>query len=106
MNWKTILIRLAVLIVVIAAGSGLYAVTINILIAAGIMPDQLNGAGFAYALTMQASFVMMGSALAGLVSIFIRQNWRYALLLAPVYAPTIFAVIFTILHRAPAPVLE
>lgn len=100
MNWKYILLRLAGVAVLFVAGILLYAVTVNILILFGLMPDSLHGQGFGYALTSQTIYVAMGTILISVAGIFIRQKWRNVLYLAPLYAPSVFAIIFTLLHRA------
>lgn len=100
MNLKTFLLRAAVLLIVIAGGFILYAGAFHGLVFLGLMPEQLGNQGFGYVLTYRTSFVFMGAILAGIISLFIRANWRLALLLSPLYAPSLFAVIFTLMHRA------
>lgn len=100
MNWKDILLRLAGVAVLFVAGILLYAVTANLLILMGLMPEALNGQGFGYALTAQTVYVAMGAVVVGIAGIFIRQKWRNALYLAPLYAPSVFAIVFTLIHRA------
>lgn len=99
MDLKTFFIRLAVLLVVIAGGSFLYVLTFHGLVLAGLMPEKLGQQGFGYALTYRTSFVFMAAILAGIVSLFIRQSWRLVLLLSPLYAPCLFAIVFTLLNK-------
>lgn len=105
MNWKTLLIRLGLLIVAVAAGMALLAVSINVMIFLQWLPEAINGIPAGYAILNKTSFVFMGAIVAGIVSIFLTANWRWVFLLAPLYAPTLFAIMYTLMNRAPV-VLE
>ncbi len=100
MDIKTFLTRFGILFIAVAAGLFLYAAIFHTMQALGWMPPEINGKGFGYVVTYNTSFVVMGSIVLGFFSIFIRQNWRYALLLCPLYAPGLFAIAFTLINRA------
>ncbi len=105
MNWKILLTRLALLVIMVAAGMMLLAVTVNGMILLQWLPDAINGIPAGRAILTKTSYVFMAAALAGIISIFLTPNWRWVLLLAPLYAPTLFAIVYTLMHRAPV-VLE
>ncbi|PZO84533.1 MAG: hypothetical protein DI626_08210 [Micavibrio aeruginosavorus] len=93
MNWKTILLRLAGLIVISFLGGTLFAVCVNAFVYFGAMPGNLpDGTGYGAYLTQNAAFVWMGAIAAGIISLFIRQSWRLAFYFAPLYAPSLYAV--------------
>ncbi len=94
MDWRTFLYRFMLFIITVVGGGFLFAVTTNILIKLGLMADGFD----ARQLAMQTTYIYMAATLAGFVSIFINQNWRKVLLLAPLYAPSLFAIIYTIMH--------
>lgn len=105
MNWKTLLIRLGLLIVAVAAGMALLAVSINFMVFLQWLPEAIDGIPAGYAILNKTSYIFMGAIFAGIISIFLAPNWRWVLLLAPLYAPTLFAITYTLMHRAPV-VLE
>jgi hypothetical protein len=96
MDWKTILIRLAGLLVICVGGSFLLALTVNLMIMMEMMPRELEGQGFGYAVLNRTSYIFMGSALIGLAGVFLKPRWRHIFYFSPLYAPTVFAVGFTI----------
>ncbi len=100
MDLKTFLFRLAVLVIVVAAGGFAYAITFHLLQGLGLMPEQIGQQGFGRALTYRTSFVYMAAIVAGILSLFIRDRWRYVLLLSPIYAPSLFAIVFTLMHQS------
>lgn len=99
MDWKNFFIRFAGLVGIAAGGLFLYAVVANILVLLHWMPDALNGQGFGYALTKNTLCVWAITILLGFLSLFVKENWRYVLYTSPLYAPCLFAVIFTLMHR-------
>lgn len=102
MDWKTLLFRLLLLLVAVAGGMLLLALTFYGLMFLNLLPAEMNGQGFGYALLYRCSFVIIGATVAGFAAIFIRPDWRNALLFAPLYAPTLFAIAFTLANQAPA----
>lgn len=99
MNWKTYLIRFAGLVVIAAAGSYLYAITFHALQGMGQIHVDMENKAFASILTIKTTYVWMASVIAGFISIFIKDNWRYVLYLSPLYAPPLFAAIFTLVQE-------
>lgn len=98
MNAKTLLIRFAILIGIALAAGPVYAITFNALVFFGAIPQELMDKAYGTTLTMQAAFVWMGAVTAGVISIFIKDDWRYILLFSPVYAPPLFAIIHTLMQ--------
>lgn len=99
MNIQTILLRLAGFIAIAIAGGFLCAITANILVALGLVPDMLGAQPFGKAMLTNAVFVWMGTILVSFISVFIKDNWRWVLYTAPLYAPSIFAIIFTLSNK-------
>ena len=106
MTSKIFLIRFVTFLLALGGGWATYLMMFHLLVAAGTMPDSLNGQAFGRALTYQTAFVFMGSAVVSFLSIFIMPRWRLALLLAPVYAMIVFPIAFTVMHRAPPAVTD
>ncbi len=96
MNWKHIFLRLAGLVVLFVAGIFLYALTVNLLIVINAMPVETTGEGFGILLTHRTIWVAMGMIPVGIAGIFIKQKWRTVLYTAPLYAPALFAIVYTL----------
>lgn len=94
MDWKTFLYRLMIFIIIVIMGGFLFAVTANLLIKFGLMPDGFDGR----LLAQKTTYIYMSATVIGFISIFIKQDWRNILLFAPLYAPSIFAIIYTVMH--------
>lgn len=89
--------------VVIVSGLGglAYAITANVMIAAGMLDSSAVGDAFGQEMTGKAAIVWMVAILAAIASVFIASRWRYVLLFAPLYAPSIFAVVFVAMNAVP-----
>lgn len=98
MNWKTFAIRFAGLIAIALAAGPLYALTLNLLILARQIPEDLIDKAYGNTLTMKCVYVWLVCLLAGFGSIFIKGSWRYILYFSPLYAPALFAVIYTLIQ--------
>ena len=98
MNWKTFAIRLAGLIVISLAMFPLYGLTMNILLFLELIPSDLIDKAAGSVITMKAMYVWIACLFLGFGSIFIKGDWRYILYLSPLYAPCVFAVIYTLLQ--------
>lgn len=99
MDWKKFLLSFAGFIVIGVTGGFLYAVLVNGMIYFKLMPESIGGQGFAYALTVLASRVWMGAIALSFISLFIKQNWRIVLYTAPLYAPSLFAIVYTVINQ-------
>ncbi len=94
MSWKILLLRFAGLIAFSICGGFLYAITVNLMLFANIMPEATDGE----ALTFKAATVWMVSICIGFIAIFIKPEWRWVFYLAPLYASSLFALIYTIIQ--------
>ncbi len=92
MNAKTFALRFIFLIVIAIAAGPVYAITVNAMVFFGIAP--YDGT----ALTMQAVYVWLGCLLIGFGSMFIKDDWRLTLYLSPLYAPSLYILVFTIMQ--------
>lgn len=96
MDIKTFSLRFLGLLVFAALGFVLYAITSNLLILLGLMPTEDGSEGFGQNMTRLAMLLYMLSLPIGIAGIFIKADWRWALYLCPLYAPSFFAVIYTL----------
>lgn len=92
-----IVLRILALVSVALLGGLVYAVTANVLIAAGTMPAEAVEAGFGREMTAKAVFVWMACVPAALLSFLIQSPVRYVLFFLPLYAPSLFAAVFVLL---------
>ena len=98
MNWKTFALRFTGLIVIALLAGPLYALTMNLLILAQQIPQELIDKAYGNTLTLKCVYVWLAGLLLGFGAIFIKQDWRYILYLSPLYAPSVFAVIYTVIQ--------
>ncbi len=95
MDWKTILYRLLVLVVVGTAGWLFAGVVYNIFIMVGIIPEGMNLRGS----IEKTTYVFMGSIVASLASLAIKDKiFGKILLFSPLYAPSLFALVNILIH--------
>lgn len=98
MNWKTFALRFIGLVIVALAAGPLYAVTVHLLVLSGLIPENLMDKAYGSALMSKSAFIWMGALLLGFCSIFLKDSWRYILYFSPLYAPALFAVVYTALQ--------
>ncbi len=91
-----IFLKIIILITLSLLGGLAYALTTNFLILANIVPFESVGENFGYEMTSKAVFVWIIAVILGITSLFIKQKWRYVLLLCPLVAPSIFALLFSL----------
>jgi hypothetical protein len=87
----------------IAALGGLaYALTANILVLSGtLQPDQVS-TSFGVEMTSKAVMIWIVCVLLAITGSFmIASKWRYILVLSPIYAPSLFALIYTLINKTP-----
>lgn len=100
MNAKTIL-RFLWVVVVSGLGGFSYAIAANLLIATGVLDSTSVGTAFGHDMTGRAAIVWMVSIVFSLLSLAVTSRWRYVLLLAPLYAPVAFAIVYVLMNRMP-----
>lgn len=98
MTLKIFLLRSAGLAAITFGGIIAYAITFNVLVLAGLTPDPDTAADFGNVLTLRTVFVMMATIVAGFAGIFLQETLRWPLYLSPLYAPPLFAALYTILQ--------
>lgn len=97
MNWKDFALRLVGLIAIAIAAGPLYAVVVNLLLKAGQIPADLVDKAYGTTLITQCVYVWITCLPLGFLAIFLKENWRYLLYFSPLYAPSLYAIIQTIL---------
>jgi len=102
MDWKKYGLRFLGLIVLAVAGFYAFAVTTNVLILLHAFPQELVDKAFGVELAQKTMFVLAGSLVLGLISVFLKEQWRLILYFSPLYAPSFFAVIYTIMQNTGA----
>jgi ABC-type microcin C transport system permease subunit YejB len=102
MDWKKYGLRFLGLMVLVVAGFYAFALTTNILILIHAFPQELVDKAFGVELAQKTMFVLVGSTLLGLVAVFLKEQWRLILYFSPLYAPSLFAVIYTLMQGSAA----
>lgn len=98
-DWKIFTIRFVGLIVLAALHHFLlYPLVVNMLVLFKAIPEELMDKAFSSVLIMKSYYVFLGSMLLGFISLFCKGNWRNILYFSPLYAPSVFAVIYTLLQ--------
>lgn len=100
MTLKTFFIRFAGLIIIALAAGPVYAVTVNLLILLNLIPIELADKAYGNILTMKAIYVWTGCLLVGFGALFLKEKWGLILYFSPLYAPSLFAIIFTLIQNA------
>lgn len=99
MNWKIFALRFIGLIVLAAIGIALlYPLAFHALVLFKLIPEELMDKAFGHALMIKSAFTWMGAVIAGFAAIFLKGHWRYVLYLSPLYAPSVFAIVYTLLQ--------
>lgn len=98
MSAKILILRFAGLALFTFLGFVLMAMVFLSMVILGLTPQGDAGAGFGRDIIQKSMLLGVMSALVGAASIFIKDNWRWVLYLTPLYAPSLFAVIYTLHH--------
>ena len=69
---------------------------INILILLEIIQAEAMEQNFVTEMTQKAVFIWLVGIVLGIVSLFIKQKWRYILLACPLIGPSLFAIIYSL----------
>jgi len=91
------LYKIIILITLAALGWLLYPLMINLLIKINIM-DTSFASDNLQRMTQNVVFVWILGTLLGIISLFIKQKWRYVLLAFTVAAPSLYGLIFVLLN--------
>ncbi len=91
-----IALKIVILITLSLLGGIFYALTANFLIMGNMIPTDSASGNFGYDMTSKTVFIWLVSVMLGIVSLFIKQKWRYILLLCPLLAPSAFAFLFAL----------
>lgn len=100
---KAALLKLLWVVLIAGLGWILYAFCLNILIATGLLNANDAGTSFGYEMTHKAVIVWLICVPLSVWASFMQSKLRLILLFAPLYAPSLFAVIYTLLNRGEAP---
>lgn len=91
MDW---IIKILGFIVIALIGFSLVPLMANLLTLLNIIDVEKIPDGFGNAMITRATYIWLGSVGLAIFSLFIVAKWRYILKLAPLYAPTIFIIIY------------
>ena len=90
------LFKILVLIFVTALGFFLVPLMVNILIKVDLLDTATVTQDFVKEMVRNSTYIWMGTIVLGIVSLFIKQSWRIALLLCPLILPSLYLVIYAI----------
>ena len=93
------LLKILILITISLLGGLTFSIAVNIMIMTNIVDADTVQGGFGYLMTSKAVFIWILSVILGIISLFIKQKWRYFLLFSPLYAPIIFALLYALSQR-------
>jgi len=96
MTLNNFLIRFGGFVLIALAALPLFAVTVNALIYFEMIPPELGEKGYGGDMTKIAMFVWMGCLVLGAIAIFVQQSWAKIFYFSPLYAPSLFAVVYTV----------
>lgn len=95
------LFKLLWLVLIAGLGGLAYALTANVLVLSGLLQADSVSTSFGVEMTHKAVLVWIACVAVGLAASFMRSKLRYILLLSPLYAPSLFALIYTLLNKTP-----
>lgn len=99
MNLKAFFMRLAGLVVIALAAGPVFGLTVNLLLAVGLIPVELVDKAFGNILAIKAIYIWFGCLIVGFASLFLKESWRLILYFSPLYAPSLFAVAYTLVQQ-------
>ena len=93
----TLFFRILILVSSCLMGITLYALTVNLLIYADLIPDNTAAQSFGLVLTQKATFVWIGASLLGIVALFVkRKPLHWVLILTPFLVPSLFSILYVL----------
>lgn len=90
------LFKIIVLITLSLLGGLVYSFVANLLIMTDIVKTDSVTSNFGYEMTSKAVLVWIVSVVIGIVSLFIKEKWRYILLICPLVMPSLFAFLYAL----------
>lgn len=104
---KAALLKLLWVILIAGLGWLFYALCANLLVITGLLNADQVATSFGVEMTNKAMIVWLVCVPLSVWASFMQSKLRYILLFAPIYAPSLFALVYTLLARgaAPPPVL-
>lgn len=98
----SIVLKLLWVILIAAGGYMAYPVTANLLVVSGLLQSGAVATAFGAEMTSKAVLVWLACVPLSVWASFMHSRMRYILLLAPLYAPSLFAVVYVLLNRSGA----
>jgi|GEM_PF-4629288 len=95
-NLTDTVFKVVVLIISIAAGWILFPFIANLLIYMGLYPENAMDTNFGPEMIQKAVFIWFGSTIISIAYLFVKTNIRYFFLLLPVFAPSLFGIIYAL----------
>lgn len=98
MSKKEFFIRFLGFVVIAVAAGPFFALTFNALVLFDFIPQEVKDTAFGRELIFRAVVVWCGCLLLGFIGIFPKESWRYVLYFSPLYAPSLYAIIHTLMQ--------
>jgi hypothetical protein len=98
MNWKSFALRFAGLLAIALAMFPMFGLTMNLLVLLKLVPLEMMDKAMGTEIARQAMYVWLGCLIPAFASIFFQGSWRYILYFSPLYAPSLFAVVYTLMQ--------
>jgi hypothetical membrane protein len=96
MSRKEFLIRFLGFVVIAVAAGPFFALTFNALVLFDVIPQEVKDTAFGNELIFKSVVVWCGSLILGFIGIFPKESWRHVLYFSPIYAPSLYAAIYTL----------
>ncbi len=93
------LLKLLQVFTIIGLGWLGYAFTANLLVSSGMLTADQVSTSFGVEMTHKAMLVWMIAIPLSVWSVFLKTPLRFVLFFAPLYGPSLFAVIYTLINR-------
>ena len=87
--------KLIILFIMLALGWLLPSLIINLLLKANMLGAEFSSDNLK-SMVEKIALIWIGTGALGIISLFIKQKWRYILLLSPLLAPSAFVIIFAL----------
>ena len=98
MTKKIFLLRFAGFLFIAMAALPVFAITFNAMVLLDMIPAELKDKAFGNELTFRAVIVWCGTLIPGFSGIFPKESWRHVLYFAPAYAPSLYAIVHTLMQ--------